>query len=68
MLPTARPFEYDHEGCRLLYGRGRIDDLGEMLAARDLDRALVVTGRHVGSNPDVVDPIEAALGDRLVGV
>ena len=68
MLPIADAFEYEYRGCDLVYGRGCVDRLGEYLAERDLDRALVVCGSNVGANDDLMDPIEAGLGDRLVGV
>lgn len=67
MLSTD-PFEFEYEGIDLLYGRGCIARLGEVLEAQGLERALVVTGQHVGANADVMDPIEAGLDDRLVGV
>lgn len=68
MLPTATPFEYEHEGSQLIYGRGCVDRLREVLDAHGLERALVVTGHNVGANRDVMDPIEAGLGDALAGV
>lgn len=68
MLPIADAFEYDHRGCDLVFGRGCVDRLGDYLAGRDLDRALVVCGSNVGANRDLMAPIEAGLGDRLAGV
>ena len=65
-IPDA--FEFEYEGSTLVYGRGRIDHLGDRLAEYGLDRALVVTGRNVGANPDVMGPVSAGLGDRLLGV
>jgi alcohol dehydrogenase class IV len=68
MLPVAEAFEYEYRGCDLLYGRGCVDRLGEYLAARPLDRALVVCGSNVAANDDLMDPVEAGLGDCLAGV
>lgn len=68
MLPIADSFEYEYRGCDLIYGRGCVDRLGKYLAERDLDRALIVCGSNVGANDDLMDPIRAGLGDRLVGV
>ncbi len=68
MLPTADAFEYEHRGCELRYGRGRAAELGEYLADRGLDRALVVCGSNVGGNDDLMSRVEAGVGDRLAGV
>ncbi|MFC4449357.1 iron-containing alcohol dehydrogenase family protein [Halorussus aquaticus] len=68
MLPIADAFEYEYHGCDIVYGRGCAARLGEYLAERDLDRALVVCGSNVGANDDLMTPIEDGLGDRLAGV
>lgn len=68
MLPVADSFEYDYRGCELRYGRGCVDRLGEFLAQRGLERALIVCGSNVGSNDDMLDPIRDGLGDQLAGV
>ncbi|NHN60742.1 MULTISPECIES: iron-containing alcohol dehydrogenase family protein [Halorussus] len=68
MLPVADAFEHEYRGCDVVYGRGCADRLGEYLADRGLDRALVVCGSNVGANDDLMDPVRAGLGDRLVGV
>ncbi|WP_435180568.1 iron-containing alcohol dehydrogenase family protein [Halorussus sp. AFM4] len=68
MLPVADAFEYEYRGCDVVYGRGCADRLGEYLADRGLDRALVVCGSNVGANDDLMDPIRDGLGDRLAGV
>jgi alcohol dehydrogenase class IV len=68
MFSTAAAWEYEREGSRLIYGRESAGRLGDVLESNGLERALVVTGRHVGANADVMEPIEAGLGDRLVGV
>ncbi|EMA68974.1 iron-containing alcohol dehydrogenase [Halorubrum aidingense JCM 13560] len=68
MLPIADAFEHEYRGCEILYGRGRIGDLGGVLGDRGFDEALVVCGSNVGANDDLMDPIRAGLGDRLAGV
>ncbi len=68
MLPIADSFEYDYQGCEILYGRGRVDDLGAYLGDRGLDDALLVCGSNVGANDALMDPIRQGLGDRLAGV
>ena len=66
--PSDREFTFDYDPGELRCGRGRVADLGEVLAARGLESALVVTGSNVGATPAVMDPVAAGLGDRLAGV
>jgi alcohol dehydrogenase len=61
-------FSFTYRGCEILYGRGRVGDLGEVLEANGLERALVVCGSNVGANEALMDPIAEGLGDRLAGV
>jgi len=68
MIPIPDSFDYDHCGVDLAFGRGRIEGLGGSLADRGFERALVVCGSNVGANEDLMDPVEAGLGDRLAGV
>ena len=68
MLPIEDAFDFDYFGSDLRFGRGRVAELGEVLADHGLERALVITGSHVGANPDVMEPVTAGLGDRLAGV
>jgi alcohol dehydrogenase class IV len=68
MFRNARPFEFDHGGSEVVYGRRSIERLEDMLGDRGLERALVVCGQHVGANDDVMGPVRRGLGDRLVGV
>ncbi len=68
MTIVPESFGYDHCGCELRYGRGSVHGLGDILADNGLERALLVTGSHVGANPDVMDPVTEGLGSRLVGV
>ena len=63
-----RQFTLDYDPGEIRFGRGGADDLGDLLAARGLASALVVTGENVGANPDVMAPVEASLGDALAGV
>ncbi|QLG62260.1 iron-containing alcohol dehydrogenase family protein [Halorarum salinum] len=62
------PFVFEFRPGTIRYGRGRVADLGEALADEELDRALVVCGRNVGANRDLMDRVEAGLGDRLADV
>jgi len=63
-----RQFAFDYDPGELRCRRGAAADLGDLLADRDCDDALVVTGANVGANRDVMDPVEGGLGDRLAGV
>lgn len=68
MLDVPDSFTDDHCGTELRFGRGAVDRLADLLSARGLDRALVVTGTNVGANPAVMAPVRAGLGERMVGV
>jgi alcohol dehydrogenase class IV len=68
MFPISKAFEFDYRGSDIVYGRGRIRRLGERLEGYGLERALVVTGSHVGENSGVMEPLSAGLGDRLAAV
>lgn len=65
---TAREFTLDYDPGEIRFGRGAVGELGDLLAARGLASALVLTGANVGANPDVMDPVEDGLGDFLAGV
>ncbi|MBP1923320.1 alcohol dehydrogenase class IV [Halorubrum alkaliphilum] len=66
--PAGSRFVFEYDPGELRCGRGRVSDLDAVLDARDCDGALVVTGSNVGANRDVMDPVEAGLGDRPVEV
>ena len=68
MEPNASPFTFEYEPSDIHFGRGRVSELSELLAAYGAERALVVCGKHVGSNEALMEPIECGLGERLVGV
>jgi alcohol dehydrogenase class IV len=65
---SQRQFTLDYAPGEIRFGRGAVADLGNLLAARGLASALVVTGENVGANPDVMDPVEDGLGDAVAGV
>ena len=60
-------FRFDYCPGAIRVGAGCVAELGAELDRRDLDRALLVAGRTVGTTPAVADPIRAGLGDRLAG-
>lgn len=68
MFKPADAFEFEYLGSDVIYGRGRVAELGDRLADAGIDRALVVCGSHVGANEAVMGPVREGLGDRLAGV
>ena len=60
-------FSFDFRPGTIRVGPGCVDELGAALAGHDLDRALLVAGRTVGTTPAVVDPIREGLGGHLTG-
>ncbi|MFD1515268.1 iron-containing alcohol dehydrogenase family protein [Halomarina rubra] len=67
-------FDYENVAGRIAFGRGRTDDLADLLADSETtasdggERALVVCGSNVGANRETMAPVESGLGDRLAGV
>lgn len=61
-------FEYDYRGMALKYGRGCVQTIGQKLNELEYDRVLVVTGRNVGTNPAVMEPVKTALSDHTVEI
>lgn len=68
MVETPEPFEFDYSATGIVYGRGCVEKLGDVLDRHGVERAMIVTGSNVGANRDVMGPIEDGLGDRLVAV
>jgi len=68
MIEVPEPFEFDYSPTGIVYGRGCVGKLGDVLDRHGVERAMVVTGSNVGANRDVMGPIEEGLGDRLVAV
>jgi len=68
MIETPEPFEFNYSPTGIVYGRGCVEGLGEVLDRRGLERVMVVTGSNVGANGDVMGPIEEVLDDRLVAI
>jgi len=61
-------FRFAYDPADLVYGRGCVDRLAESLDRNGCDRALVVSGRTVGTTAPVIDPVTEGIGNRLVGV
>ena len=65
---VTEPFRFAYDAPTLRCGRHSADELGEELAAQGLERALVVSGRTVGTTEAVIGPVKEGLGERLAGV
>ncbi|WP_418280333.1 iron-containing alcohol dehydrogenase family protein [Halorubrum sp. DTA98] len=68
MTELPKPFDFEYVPTRVVYGRGCVDRLAAVLDEIGAQRALVVCGSNVAANDAVIDPIEAGLGEKLVGV
>ena len=68
MVQIPDSFEFDYLDGDIVYGRASVDRLSAFLGEHGLERAMVVTGRNVGTNHEVMDPVTRGLGDRLVQV
>ncbi|UIO99020.1 iron-containing alcohol dehydrogenase family protein [Halobaculum sp. CBA1158] len=62
------PFAFDYDPGAIHYGRGCIADIGDALADRDRDAALVVCGSNVAGNAALMDAVGDSLDDRLAEV
>lgn len=60
-------FEYDFAPGPIHFGRDIVRDIDRYLEDGGFERVIVVTGRNVGQNPTVREPIIGSLGDRLAG-
>jgi alcohol dehydrogenase class IV len=65
-MNATEEFSFDFRPGKIVAGAGCVARLGDELDRRGRERALLVSGRSVGSTPAVVDPIREGLGDRLV--
>lgn len=67
MSLDCHSFTFDYQPAAIHYGRGCVVDLEQALDAVGADTAMVVTGRNVGNNRAVMDPVKAGLGNRHAG-
>ena len=59
------PWRFEYDPAVIRFGEGSVGELADELGRHDLDRALVVTGRTVGTTEAVIGPVRDGLGDRL---
>lgn len=62
------PFQYEYTPGKIGFGRECVNQMEADFSERGYDRGLVITGSNVGANDDVMGPIRAGLGDKLVSV
>lgn len=61
-------FEYAYGPSTIRYGSGCVSDLADILAREEVERALVVSGRTVGTTSAVIDPVLEGADERIAGV
>jgi len=61
-------FRFEYRPGTLRYGADCVRSLADELAGLGAERALVVSGRTVGTTPAVMDPVRDGLGDGFAGV
>ena len=66
MIDQPQPYDFEYTPTRVVFGRGCVSRLGEVLDGLNKERAMIVTGSNVGANRTVMNPIESGLGERLV--
>ncbi|WP_144905727.1 iron-containing alcohol dehydrogenase family protein [Halobellus captivus] len=64
-MNATEGFTFDFHPGTIVVGAGCVAGLGDELERRDHERAMLLSGRTVGTTPAVVDPIRSGLGDRL---
>jgi alcohol dehydrogenase len=68
MIDVPPSFLHSFRPGDVHFGRGAVSGLGDALADRGCEGALVVCGSTVGESEAVMEPIRTGLGDRLAGI
>lgn len=68
--PTSREdsFRYEYDSPIICFGEGCLESIETELSRVDGDRALVVSGRTVGSRVEVMEPVTLGMGDAFAGL
>lgn len=66
-MSTTESFRFEYDPGTLVYGRACIENLESELANLGSERALIVTGKTVGTTAEVINPVREGIGDRLGG-
>ena len=61
-------YTFEYRPGTIHHGAGVVEEIGTELDRHGRSRALIVTDATLAGIGDVIDPIEAGVGDRLVGV
>ncbi len=61
MSVNVPSFSHDFQPGAIHFGRGCVAGIGDRIETQGYERVLVVCGRNVGANRDLMDPLEAAL-------
>jgi alcohol dehydrogenase class IV len=64
-MTSTSGFTFDFHPGKIDVGSGAVGRLGDELEALGYERALLVSGRTVGTTPAVIEPIRRGLGDHL---
>ncbi len=67
-MSQSTEFRFEYAPGVIRFGTGCTADLAEELEQQGLERALLVTGKAIADNPDVIDSVKSGLGDRLATV
>ncbi|WP_171908147.1 iron-containing alcohol dehydrogenase family protein [Natrialba sp. SSL1] len=66
--PAPDPFRFEYSPPTIRFGQGSVGELANELESLGCERGLVVCGSTVGSTPEVIDPVQDGIGDRLAGI
>lgn len=61
-------FRYEYHPGTLQFGENSVSRLADELERLGLERALVVSGKTVGTTSKAIDPIKEGLGDKFTGL
>lgn len=59
-------FTFEYDPGTIVFGQNCVADLEADLDALGIDRAMVVTGRTIGSTPAVMEPVRRGIAETLV--
>lgn len=68
MSLETEPLLYEYDPGAVRFGRECVDKMCADFAERGFERALIITGRNVGANDEVMQPLKPGLEGRLAGV
>lgn len=66
MTSSPEPFQFDYSGSEIVYGRGSVGRIRKFLEDHELNRAMLVCGKNVGRNKELMTLVRQGIGDRIV--